>query len=591
MKLMMRFWREFVRQHRRWYLWGLLCLGGTTGLTVAIPWFVEQAVDALGRGDRGWHWAVAILVAGVAVMGVRTLSRIFFFNPGRTVEFHMKSALFERLLSMPRRYFDVMRPGDLINRGTNDANSMRALIGFGSLQLFNVAFIMVLTLGRMIHMEGMLTLACVGPLVVSAFILRAAISKMFTLFADNMAQVSTLSARILETYGGVAVLQAYGALPGAMARFDKENDHLLRLSEAVLKVRAWFLPVVSVTGSLCVVIVLYLGGRRVMQDDGFSLGQLAAFIVYVTILVSGITSFGWMVGAIQRGLLGLKRMYEVIDATPDRPAATAQVPSATGGHGLSVSHLTYTHPKAATPALVDVSFEVQPGETLGIFGLTGSGKSTLLSLLARVYDPPAGSVALSGVDITTLPERDYWRAVAYVSQEPFLFSKSVRENIAVAVPAAEVDTARLQAAVEDAALGEDISGFQNGLDTVVGERGITVSGGQRQRTALARAFYRDFDVLLLDDVMSAVDHATEKKLIDALYRRAAGRTTLIVSHRLSVLARAHRILVLDGGRVVDQGTHAELLQRPGPYAQTWKLQQAQALVEAPVEAALGGAHS
>ncbi|MEZ4474894.1 MAG: ABC transporter ATP-binding protein [bacterium] len=581
MALLLRFWREYARRYRLWYLVGLLCLLGTTALTVAIPGFVEQAVDALDTHQPATRWAVAVLLAGVAIMVVRTLSRTFFFNPGRAVEFRMKSALFDRLLGQPRRYFDAMRPGDLINRGTNDANSMRALIGFASLQLFNVAFILVLTLGRMLHMDVVLTLACVGPLAVSALILRYAVAKMFRLFAENMAQVSTLSARILETYGGVAVLQAYNALPGAMARFDKENERLLQLSEDVLKVRAWLLPIVSVTGTLCVVIVLYLGGRKVMGDSDFTLGQLAAFIVYVNILVGGITSFGWLVGAAQRGYLGLKRMYEVIDAQCERPAATGPLPTpGPAGHALSVRGLSYTHPNATSKVLDDVSFDVQPGETLGIFGLTGAGKSTLLNLLARVYDPPGGTVFLSGADVTTVPERDYWGAVAFVSQEPFLFSKSVRENVAIADRADAIDEGRLRQAIQDAALGDDVTSFRDGLDTVVGERGITVSGGQRQRTALARAFYRDFDLLLLDDVMSAVDHATEKQLIESIYRRSRGKPTLIVSHRLSVLARASRVIVLDEGKLVDAGTHAELLRREGPYARTWRLQQARAEVEA-----------
>ncbi|MCB9549163.1 MAG: ABC transporter ATP-binding protein [Myxococcales bacterium] len=580
MALLLRFWRQYAQRYRLWYVLGLVCLLGTTALTVAIPGFVEGAVDALDTGQPATRWAVAVLLAGVAIMVVRTLSRTFFFNPGRAVEFRMKSALFDRLLGMPRSYFDAMRPGDLINRGTNDANSMRALIGFASLQLFNVVFILVLTLGRMLHMDVVLTLACVGPLAVAAVILRYAVAKMFRLFAENMAQVSTLSARILETYGGVAVLQSYNAVPGAMARFDRENDRLLDLSEQVLKVRAWLLPIVSVTGNLCVVIVLFLGGRKVMHGDGFTVGQLAAFIVYVNILVGGITSFGWLIGAAQRGYLGLKRMYDVIDAQSDRPAGTAPMPDAAAGLSLAVQGLSFTHHGATAPALRDISFSVQPGETLGIFGLTGAGKSTLLNLLARVYDPPAGTVFLSGTDVTTLPEHAYWQAIAFVSQEPFLFSKSVRENVAVADAADAIDAERLQRAIEDAALGEDVHAFRDGLDTVVGERGITVSGGQRQRTALARAFYRDYDLLLLDDVMSAVDHATEKQLVEAIYRRAAGKPTLVVSHRLSVLARADRVIVLDDGQLVDAGTHAELLTRDGPYARTWRLQQARAEVEA-----------
>lgn len=585
MALLIRFWRAYPHRYRAFYAVGLLCLLATTALTVAIPAFVEWAVDALDKGQPATQWAFAVLGAGVGIMVVRTLSRTLFFNPGRAVEFRMKSDMFDHLLQMPQRFFDEMRAGDIISRGTNDANSMRALIGFATLQLFNVIFVLTLTCARMFNMDVALTLYCLGPLVIAALVLRWAVKKMFSLFAENMRQVAALSARILETYSGVALLQAYNALPGAMKRFDKENDYLLDLGERLLRIRSWMLPIVSVTGNICVVVVLFVGGGMVIRGEGFSVGQLAGYIVYVNILVGGITSFGWLIGAVQRGYLGLERMYEVLDAESGRPAPSAAVPPRPAeGHAITVKGLSFTHPGADEPVLRDIDFEVAPGETLGIFGLTGAGKSTLLNLLGRIYDPPAGTVALSGVDITTVPPQDYWRAVAYVTQEPFLFSKTVAANIALADPPEAVDRQRLEQALADAALADDVTGFDNGLDTVVGERGITVSGGQRQRTALARAFYRDFDVLLLDDVMSAVDHATEHALIESIYRRATGRTTIIVSHRISVLARADRVIVLDDGALVAEGRHAELARQDGPYAHAWALQQAAARAEAVAEA-------
>lgn len=577
MALLIRFWRAYPHRYRYWYILGLICLFATTALTVAIPWFVEQAVDALDKSTPAARWAFAVLGAGVGIMLVRTLSRTLFFNPGRSVEFRMKSDMFDHLLQMPQQFFDHMKAGDIISRGTNDANSMRALIGFASLQLFNVLFMVTLTSVRMFSMDVWLTLYCLGPLLIAALVLRWAVKKMFSLFAENMRQVAALSARILETYSGVSLLQAYNALPGAMQRFDKENDYLLDLGEKLLRIRSWMLPIVSVTGNLCVVIVLFVGGGMVIRGDGFTVGQLAGYIVYVNILVGGITSFGWLIGAVQRGYLGLSRMYEVLDAESGRPEATAAMPAmAPEGRGIAVRDLSFTYPEADAPVLRNLDFDVAPGETLGIFGLTGSGKSTLLQLLSRVYDPPPGSVSMSGVDITTVPPQDYWRSVAFVTQEPFLFSKTVAANIALADPPEAVDRQRLEQALADAALADDITGFDQGLDTVVGERGITVSGGQRQRTALARAFYRDFDVLLLDDVMSAVDHATEHALIESIYRRAAGRTTIIVSHRISVLARADRIIVLDDGALAAEGSHADLAARPGPYAKAWSLQQAAA---------------
>ena len=306
---------------------------------------------------------------------------------------------------------------------------------------------------------------------------------------------------------------------------------------------------------------------------------LAAFAVYIRILVTGLTSLGWLVNSVQRGWISLHRVYDVLDA-PGRHPGDGSVPAPEGGHTLAVRGLSFAYPDAPErPVLQDIDLEVSPGETVGIFGFTGSGKSTLLDVLARIYEPPPGTVHLDGVDVRRLAIRDFWRTVGYVTQEPFLFSTSIRDNVLLGADG-EADR-DVDQAVTDAALLDDLAVLPDGLETVVGERGITLSGGQRQRVALARAFHRSFEVLLLDDVLSAVDHATEKRLIDAIYRRlhppeGRPRTALIVSHRVSVLARADRVLVLDAGRVVDEGRHEDLVARgAGPYARAWRLQQAE----------------
>ncbi len=577
-----RFWKSYAHRYRFWYLLGILCLVATNLLTVAIPTFIQLAVDAIDTREglnTAMRWALIVSAAGIGIMVVRTLSRTLFFNPGRTIEFRVKSDLFDRLLLLPKRYFDAVRPGDIISRGTNDANAMRALVGFGTLQLFNVTFTLLLTSARMLQLDPWLTLLCAGPLLIGALVMRYAVLKLWSLQYEFLAQLSTISDRILESYAGVTVLQSYGALSGSQARFEIENARLLDLGERILRIRTWVMPVLSVASQLCIVIVLYYGGLKVigasLKAPTMTIGELTAFIAYITILATGLRAMGFLIGAVQRGYLGMGRIFEIIDEPEDRAPPVTPVPEVgAAGHSVSVRGLTFQYASADIPSLVDIDLEIAAGETIGVFGPTGSGKSTLLQLLARTYDPPLGSVRLSDVDALDIPIRDYWRSVAIVRQEPFLFSRSIKENIALAASPRDIDEGRLGAAVRDASIAHDITEFSEGLETVVGERGVTLSGGQRQRVALARSLYRPFDLLLLDDVMSAVDHSTEERLIEAIYKRTAGRSAVIVSHRASVLASADRIIVLESGRLVDEGTHTELIRRPGSYRDAWELQQA-----------------
>ncbi|MEZ4264780.1 MAG: ABC transporter ATP-binding protein [Myxococcota bacterium] len=592
MQRLIRFWQLYLRRYAVWYVFGVAFLVATNALTVAIPGFVKHAIDALAAGEGPYsavRFAWAILGAGLGIIVVRTLSRTFFFNPGRTAEFRVKNALFDRVLALPRRFFEQMRPGEIISRGTNDSNSVRALAGFATLQLFNVVLMLALTLARMVALDLRLTLTCGIPLVLAALILRRGVRAMFSLTIEGQQQVATLSDRILETYNGVSVVHAFGALPGVLERFDEANERMLAIGTGLAKVRAWLLPVVSVVGSLCVVLLLWFGGREVVAGS-LSLGDLAAFSVYINILVTGLTSLGWLVNAVQRGYISLGRVDDVLYAEIARPEVTRALPSPpSAGHSLEIRGLSFSHPDAepgSPPVLADLNFSIAAGETLGVFGLTGTGKSTLLDLLARVREPAPGTVLLDGVDVRDVDVNAYWRRVAYVTQDPYLFSETIRENITLGEEPEGGDTGAALEAARAAELSQDLGALPQGLETVVGERGVTLSGGQRQRVALARAFYRDFDVLLLDDVLSAVDHATEGRLIDAIYKRIdAGRrrTAVVVSHRVSVLARADRVIVLDGGRIVAEGTHAELVTREGPYAHAWRLQRAAEAWEHPPE--------
>jgi len=574
LRLLFRFWFEYAHRHKWTYALGALCLLATNALGTLIPKLVQWSVEALEGGSAVLQWAVALLGAGLATIVVRTLSRTLIFNPGREVEYDLKKELFDHLLKLPTAYYErELSAGELINRGTNDAAAVRGLIGYGSLQALNVSTTLLLTLSQMLWIDARLTLMCLPPLLIAAFILRKVVLMMFTLTRDSMSQVGALGDQLLESYGGASLVQSFGAQAGALARFDEDNLKLLSLSERLQAIFVWGLPVVTVMGSLCIVILLGVGGQSVARGE-LSLGALTAMIVYINLLVGCITSLGWLTGAIQRGYLSLVRLYEVLDAPLSEPESPVAVPAAAeAGHALEVRGLTFTHPTAERPALIDVSFELAPGEVVGVFGLTGSGKSTLLDVLSRTYEPESGVVFINGVDVTKVPSRSYWRQLTYVQQQAFMFSESLRDNITLGAEAGEGST-RLSEAIEAACLSAEVESFSEGLETQVGERGVTLSGGQRQRSALARAFYREgYQLLLLDDVLSAVDHATELKLIESIYAREPACTTLIVSHRMSVLQRADRVLVIDEGRLVDQGSPEELTRREGVFAEAWRAQR------------------
>ena len=310
MRRLIEFWREYGRRYRWVYAAGLLCLLLTNVLTVAIPGFIEAAVDALTKTrdpDSAMPMAIAIIGAGLGIIVVRTLSRTLFFNPGRTIEFRLKNGLFKHLTELPASFFQAMSPGEIISRGTNDANSVRALIGYGSLAMFNVSFTLVITVGTMALEDLSLTLLCVGPLVVAAGVLRVAIRAMFRVTASAQQQIAVLSDRILESYNGAAVITGFNATEGVQQRFDDANQRLLSLGLRLIRITSWLLPVVSVVGNLCVVVLLYVGGSRVIEGS-LSLGQLVAFTVYINILVNGLISLGWMVNAVQRGYISLGRV-------------------------------------------------------------------------------------------------------------------------------------------------------------------------------------------------------------------------------------------------------------------------------------------
>jgi ATP-binding cassette subfamily B protein len=585
--LVSSFLRRYAAPFWPYYVSGVLFLLATNGLNIAIPRLIKEVFDALGAGETDISairlYTALICVAAVSVILVRTLSRVLFFNPGRTIEYRVKNDMLQRLLAAPPTFFRAHAVGDLVSRATSDANSVRALVGFSILMLLNAVFAGALSFWQMMVIDPWLTLGCLVPLGVGIAVLRLGIKRLFVSMVQAQERLGALSDHILETYNGMAVVHGAAAERAFLRRFDEHNDGYTALHLQIAAVRCYLLPITGLMGNICVLLMLYVGGRHAVQGQ-LTVGDLAAYASYISVLVGAATGAGWVIGVLQRGYVALRRTWAIADlpelSAGGEVALEAPTPEA-GGVQVEVRGLTYRYPDAepgTPPVLQDIELRVPAGGVLGVYGEVGSGKSTLIHLIAGLLDPPAGTVLYDGAPLESLQPQTLRAAVAVVPQESFLFSRSLRENIAFVDAVDDIDDERVAAALERAQLGDEVERFPDGLQTVVGERGLTLSGGQRQRAQLARAFYRPARLLVLDDVLSAVDHETEERLLETIRaqfgeRGGAAQTAIIVSHRVSALAGADEIIVLQGGRVVDRGTHAALIDRGGVYADAAEAQR------------------
>jgi ATP-binding cassette subfamily B multidrug efflux pump len=578
LKKLYRFIAHYGRPYWQWYLGGIAFLIATNWLTVRIPLELARAIDALGpQGDPEVIDRAVVLIAGmgVGIMVVRTLSRVLFFTPGRLIEFRVKNDILAHMMRLQPQQLDQWENGDIVSRTSNDITFLRALVGFGGLQIVNVTVAITLAGYQMMALSPRLTMLCLAPMAVGIVIVQFGISEFPRLVRKSQVQLSSLSSHILSTLHGIQTVQSFNAEDALEKEFVTHNQTYLETNLELAHIRSFYMPLLVHAGGLSIAILLVVGGNMV-QTGALSVGELVGFTAYVAILLNPLRSLGWLLSVFQRGMTSLERTYELLDTVPDRPEGLNGVhPQSTQGPAFSIRELNYAYPDAPEkPVLQDISIDLPSGHTIGIFGKTGSGKTTLLRLLTRSINPPEGSLFVDNVDIRKL-DLNAWRSqVSVVPQRAFLFSQSLAENVAMG----PMDRERVLAAVNLAALGPDLEVLPNGVDTLVGQRGIMLSGGQRQRTALARGIYRKSRCLVLDDVLSAVDHGTEKRLIAALEQRSieglSGErpTTLLVSNRLSALTHATLILVLDEGRLIDHGNHTELIARPGPYQDAWRHQ-------------------
>lgn len=565
MNLLLQFGRRYGRPFVHWYLVGALLIAATNLLSVTIPLYLAAGIDALAAGDQAGVSAAAGWVAamGLAVIGVRWGSRLAFFTPGRLVEARVKHDLFDTILAQQPSFLARFPAGDLMSRMSSDVQMVRLLFGFTLLGITNTTVAVALTATQMLRLSPFLAATVTVPLLVGFAITLMFVGRFRAITTRIQEANAALSDHVLSTYQGIATVQAFGAEQALSAGFAPLNEEALQALLQRTRVRVGIGPVLSVASSINVFLLLWFGGPLAMEGT-ITVGELVAFMTLVAYLTGPLRGLTFILSLFNQGRAATERLDAVMGPLPLRPDQPDPAPAPDAPPALRLTGLHYRYPDAEQDALSGIDVEVPAGGTLGVFGPTGSGKSTLVRCLARLADPPPGTILIDGIDVRRL-DLPRWRdAAVLVPQRAFLFSESVHDNILLG------HDADLDALLQRSQLATDMAALPQGVRSQVGEAGLTLSGGQRQRVALARGLARDHQVLMLDDVLSAVDHSTEAQLIEELRRGA--RTTVIVANRISALRHADVIVVLDGGKQVDRGTHAELAARPGSYADAWARQ-------------------
>jgi ATP-binding cassette subfamily B multidrug efflux pump len=563
----------YLKKYQRNYWIGTVCLVVTNGIWILFPQVIRRAVDDLGSGVYR-HTLPAYGLMLLAIAGAKGifqyLTRSILIGVSREIEFDLRNDLFRHLETLSPSFYQRTRTGDIMARATNDLNAVRMLLGPGIMYSANT---IVFTVGALIFMRSIsfkLTLYAFLPLPIVSVAIQYFGRRIHERFERIQAMFSEISARAQENFSGARVIRAYVQEEAEVAEFETANQEYIARSLKLVRLMGMLWPTLETMLGLAIVLVLWIGGRQVILGR-MTPGDFVAFNTYMVQLTFPVIALGWVINIFQRGTASMLRINELLVEKPEIADGDRTMPAGSSEQirgEIEFRNLNFAYD--GTMVLRDINLKIPEGSSLAIVGPTGSGKTTLVDLIPRVYDAPPGTVLIDRRPVRDYPLETLRRNIGFVPQETFLFSDTIRENIAFGVTGATDEAIR--AAAQAASIAEDIEGFPEQYKTMVGERGITLSGGQKQRTAIARAIIRNPRILVLDDALSSVDTQTEDKILNHLRTIMRGRTTIFISHRVSTVRNADRIAVLHGGRIVELGTHDELIARNGYYTDLYNKQ-------------------